>query len=159
MLRVIALLEDSILVLVLAAMVVLAVAQILLRNVFSSGIVWGDALLRVMVLWVGMLGAMVATRDDRQITIDVLARVLPVRAKGAVRVLTDVFTCAVCAFLAWCGWRLILMDRLDGSMAFASVPVWVCELILPVAFAIIAWRYLVHAVMHLRQALRGEEEP
>jgi len=159
LLRLSALFEDGILVLVLATMVVLAVAQIVLRNVFSSGLVWGDALLRVMVLWVAMLGAVAATRDDRQITVDVLGRILPPRAKAAVRVLTDVFTAAVSAFLVWCGWRLILVDRLDGSIAFASVPVWVCELVLPLAFAIIGWRYAVFAVVHLRQALRERERP
>ena len=159
LLRLSALLEDKILVLVLAAMVLLAVAQIVLRNLFNSGLVWGDALLRVMVLWVGMLGAVAATRDDRQITVDVLGRALPLRAKAIVRVLTDLFASGVCAFLCWCAWRLMQVDRLDGSIAFASVPVWVCELILPVAFAIIAWRYLIFAVVHLRQAIRDGGQP
>ena len=151
--------EDTILVLVLVAMIGLAVAQILLRNVFASGILWGDALLRVMVLWLGMLGAMAATRDDRQITVDVLSRLMPKRWKAVTRVLTDLFTAAVAAVVAVSAWRLMVDDRAAGSIAFAEVPVWVCEAVLPVAFAIICLRYLVHAGRHLGQAVSGRIEP
>lgn len=48
-------LEDSILVALLLAMIVLAVTQIALRNGFDTGITWADALLRVMVLWIALL--------------------------------------------------------------------------------------------------------
>jgi TRAP-type C4-dicarboxylate transport system permease small subunit len=151
-------LEDGLLAVLLITMIGLAVAQIVLRNVFSSGLLWGDALLRVMVLWVGMLGAMAATRDDKQITVDVLSRILPSRWKVRARVVTDLFTTAVAALVAWHGGRLVMDDRAAGSMAFAGVPVWVCELVLPVAFAIIAVRYLLMAVIHLRQGLAREED-
>jgi TRAP-type C4-dicarboxylate transport system permease small subunit len=151
-------LEDGILVLVLTAMIVLAVAQIVLRNLFASGILWGDALLRVMVLWLGMLGAMAATRDDKQITVDVLSRLLPERFKAGARVVTDLFTSGIAGVVAWNAWRLMVDDRAAGAIAFASVPVWVCELILPVAFGLIALRYLVHAGRHLEEAVRGREE-
>ena len=40
--------------LILTAMIVLAATQIVLRNLFDSGIIWGDAALRVAVLWVGL---------------------------------------------------------------------------------------------------------
>ena len=56
--------EDALLVILLTAMIVLACTQILLRNFFDSGIVWIDPLLRVMVLWLGLVGATVATRHN-----------------------------------------------------------------------------------------------
>jgi TRAP-type C4-dicarboxylate transport system permease small subunit len=151
--------EDSILVGVLGMMILLAAVQIVLRNVFGTAILWGDPMLRVSVLWVGMLGAMAATRDDRQISVDVLSRFLPEHYKPRLRVITDTFTAVVAAFLAWNAVRLILVDRADGMMAFASVPVWVCELVLPLAAGVIAVRYAFYAVHHLGDALRrgGEE--
>ena len=42
--------EDWFLILTLAVMVVLAVAQIFYRNIFGEGIVWIDPLLRILVL-------------------------------------------------------------------------------------------------------------
>ena len=49
--------KDIILVSLLAAMLGLAGCQILARNLFQSGFLWADNLVRVMVLWVGMIDA------------------------------------------------------------------------------------------------------
>ena len=113
-------------------------------------------MLRVSVLWVGMLGAMAATRDDRQISVDALSRFLPSRWNARVRVLTDIFTAGVAGFFCWHAVRLVLEDYTSGMTAFASVPVWVCELVLPVAMGVIGIRYLIYAWKHFREALAGE---
>jgi TRAP-type C4-dicarboxylate transport system permease small subunit len=158
LLRLLHIIEDAILATVLGGMIVLAVIQIVLRNAFDASLLWGDAMLRVSVLWVGMLGAMAATRDDRQISVDVLSRFLPPHTRPRVRVVTDTFTAAVAAFLAWHAGRLVIADRADGMTAFASVPVWVCELVLPIAAGVIAARYTLLAVTHLRQTVAPGEE-
>ncbi len=157
LLRVAALLEDALLVLLLVAMVAVAGTQILLRNLFDGALLWADPLLRVSVLWVGMIGAMVATRHDKQISVDVLSRFLPPHWEARVRVVTDLFTASVSAVVAWSALRLVLEDRAAGGMTIGPVPVWICETIVPVAFASIALRYLLYAVRHARQsALRLE---
>jgi TRAP-type C4-dicarboxylate transport system permease small subunit len=48
--------EDALLVVLLSTMIVLAGTQIILRNFLDSGFVWIDPLLRVLVLWLGLLG-------------------------------------------------------------------------------------------------------
>ncbi len=150
--------EDSILVVLLVTIVGLALSQIVLRNVAATGITWADPLARVLVLWLGLAGALAATRDDRQITVDVLSRFMPARRKAAARVLTDLFTAVVSALVSWHAARLVLEDRAAGATAFGTIPVWLCELVLPVAFALIAARYLLHAVRHLRESLGRESE-
>ncbi len=67
-------LEDGMLVGLLLLLIGMAVAQIFLRNFLGSGILWGDALLRVAVLWIGLLGAMAASRRGAHIGIDVVSR-------------------------------------------------------------------------------------
>jgi len=148
LLKALTVIEDTILAVLLGGMILLAGLQILLRNLFDSGISWGDPALRVSVLWIGLLGAMAATRDDRQISIDVLSRFLPGGLTARLRILTDLFTAAVSGFLASHALRLVFEDRSAGMRAFAGIPVWVCELILPVAFGIIALRYLLYAFKH-----------
>ena len=54
--------EDFVLALLLSAMILLASAQIFLRNLFDSSLSWGDPMLRILVLWVGLLGALAASR-------------------------------------------------------------------------------------------------
>ena len=157
LLRMTALVEDALLVLILAAMVGLAATQILLRNLFDGAILWADPMLRVSVLWVGMIGAMVATRGDKQISVDAVSRFLPTRWKARVRVLTDLFTAAVSGVVAWSALRLVLDDRAAGGTAVAFVPVWICEVVLPFAFAVIALRYLLFAAKNLKSSFAGED--
>ena len=151
LLRTAASVEDGILVLLLAAMIALAGTQILLRNLLETGLEWGDPLLRVTVLWLGLLGAMAATRDDNHISIDIVSRFLPPRAKTAGRLFTDLFTATVCGLLAYHSARFVLFEKEAGSIAFGFVPAWVCELIMPFGFGIIALRFCVSFVLRLRQ--------
>jgi TRAP-type C4-dicarboxylate transport system permease small subunit len=158
-LRVAALVEDALLVVILATMVGFAVTQIILRNFFDSAILWADPMLRVSVLWVGMIGAMVATRSDKQISVDAISRYLPSRAKAGVRVITDLFTAVVSGVVAWSALRLVLDDRAAGVTAGAFIPVWICEAILPLAFGIIALRYTLFAARHLSASVSDEGVP
>ena len=158
LLRACAATEDAILAILLAGMILLAGAQIVLRNLFGGGLLWADPMLRVMVLWVGLLGAVAATRDDKQITVDVLSRLLPPRGRAAGRVVTDLFTAAVSLFLAYHSARLVVDERAAATIAFGSVPTWVCELVLPIAFGVIGVRYVLLAVQHARDAAAREAD-
>ena len=66
--------------------------------------------------------------------------------------MTDLFTAAVSGVVAWSAYRLVLEDRAAGGMTIGFVPVWVCEAVIPVAFAVIAARYLLYAVKHARES-------
>jgi TRAP-type C4-dicarboxylate transport system permease small subunit len=158
LLRATALFEDALLVLILVAMVTLSATQIVLRNLFDSAVLWADPMLRVAVLWVGMIGAMVATRSDNQISVDAVSRFLSTRMKARVRILTDLFTAIVSGVVAWSAYRLVLDDRAAGVTAIAFVPVWICEAIIPVAFGVIAVRYLLFAIKHVQISVGREDE-
>ena len=145
LLRAIRLLENATLITLLAAMVGLAASQIVLRNLFGMGITWADPLLRILVLWVGLAGAIVATREDRHISINVLARFLPAGIQAAAHSLTDLFAAAVSGLIAYPSARFVLSEFAAQTIAFAAVPAWICQLILPIAFTAIAVRFLVLA--------------
>ena len=66
--------EDWLLISMLAVMVVLAVTQIVYRNVSGGGVAWIDPLLRMLVLWVALSGAVIASRTDNHIRIDFFAK-------------------------------------------------------------------------------------
>lgn len=148
--------EDALLVVLLALMIGLAGTQIVLRNVFDAAIGWGDPLLRVTVMWVGLLGAMVATREDNHIAIDLVTRYVSGRAGRASRAVAALFTSGVCALLAWHGARFVLLDWDAGTSAFAGVPAWACELIVPVGFGVMALRFLVTGASAAVSVARGE---
>jgi TRAP-type C4-dicarboxylate transport system permease small subunit len=143
--------EDGLLALMLFTMVVLASSQVIMRNFLDSGFSWGDPLLRLLVLWLALMGAMVATRLERHITVDALLRILSPGLQRAARVLTKVATAIVCALLAWHSARLIALDYEYQDMLTEHVPAWIGDLILPVAFSVMTLRLVYQAITVLRE--------
>ena len=68
-LRVLHLFENLTLAFSFLTMLVLAVMQIALRNFFDGGFLWAESFVRVLVLWIAILGALVATRQNNHISI------------------------------------------------------------------------------------------
>lgn len=128
------------------AMIVLAGAQIVLRNFFDTGFVWADPLLRALVLWTAILGALAAAGDDKHIGLDLLTHYLHGRAKRVAGAVALLFGAVVSALMAWASVGLVQLDYGSGTRAFANVPNWCVELILPVGFALLALRLAVHAL-------------
>jgi TRAP-type C4-dicarboxylate transport system permease small subunit len=152
--------EDGLLVTVLSTMILIAFAQIVLRNFANSGIVWADAFLRYLVLWIGMTGAMVATREYNHISVDIVSYLLKGRPKTGVRLVTDLFTAIVSSFLFLASVQFIKDEASFGGKAFASVPTWLAEIILPVAFGVIALRYIGYFVRDVIRLIKGgDDEP
>jgi TRAP-type C4-dicarboxylate transport system permease small subunit len=151
--------EDVFLALLLGSIVLLAPLQIVLRNFFDAGWIWADPLLRVLVLWVALFGALAASRQDKQIAVDVVSKFLSPRARAVVGVLTGLFTCFVCCVVAYHSWLFVVGEREFGSKAFGAIPAWLCEIVIPFVFAMIAVRHTGHAFTHVRVALGLEPPP
>lgn len=155
LLHIIARIEDAMLVIILSSMIILAGTQIILRNIFQSGFTESDTLLRILVLWVGMIGAVVATRERRHISIDILTRYLSGKVRLYVDVIINVFVVIVCGLLATHSARMLMVDYTDGTIAFGKVPTWALESILPVAFSIITLRYVMYTWQSVNRLMKG----
>jgi TRAP-type C4-dicarboxylate transport system permease small subunit len=152
------LLEDALLVFIVLAMILLSFGQIIMRNLFDVGFVWVDPMLRVMVLWIGMLGALIATRLDKHITIDVLTRLLSPGWQLISRIVTRLFTALVASIIAWHSARFVIDEREMGSIAFSGIPAWILELIIPLGFGLITIRYVFEVICWIRDALREKTQ-
>jgi TRAP-type C4-dicarboxylate transport system permease small subunit len=141
--RILQKIEDSILISLLLLMVVIAVFQIFARNLFDSGIRFGDELIRVLVLWISLMGAMIASRNNSHVNIDMISRYLPRKILKISTVLVGFFTAFVCAVMSWFSYNFVMMEKLGNVIAFAGIPIWVCQSIIPVSFFIISFRYLL----------------
>lgn len=149
--------ENTALVTLLSAMMVLAVGQIVLREVFSTGFVWADELIKLMVLWLAMVGSIAAARDNRHIRIDALSHILPETAIKLTRVLVDVFAAAVCGVIAWHTYRYLQLEIEFEDSVLIDTPAWIAHLIVPLAFALIAYRFLVSIAWQLYRLIMGDE--
>lgn len=146
--------EDSILVGLLLLMIVMSVLQIFLRNFFAAGIVWSDVLVRVLVLWVGLIGAMVASRHGNHINIDIMDRYLSQRSKIVAKSVVELFTALVCLVVAYYSLLFVQLEFVDGSESFAKVPAWLCEAIIPFAFMVISLRYFLLSFINFKNSIK-----
>ena len=156
--KIIFLIEDSLLVIVLGVLILLSFTQIVLRDIFSTGLFWGESALRYLVLWIALLGAMVATREYNHINIDIVSKYASDKTKYAIRIITDLFTVVVTFVLTYFSIIFIKNDMASKMKAFGSVPSWVAGLILPVAFGVICIRYIFHFSTHLKKSITGDNK-
>ena len=139
--------EEALLALLLTAMILLSASQVVLRNFFDSGLYWGDSAVRVVVLWVAMLGAMIASRRNEHIRIDIANRFISPQFKPYMSRFVSAFTCLVLLIFAWYSIEFVRYEFEDGTIAFGIVPAWLCEIIMPVGAAVMALRYAILTIL------------
>ncbi|MCY4533493.1 MAG: TRAP transporter small permease [Gammaproteobacteria bacterium] len=141
--RVLHLIENSLLIAALVTMLAMAVMQIIMRNFMDAGFLWAESFQRILVLWVAILGALVATRERHHINIDALTRFLSSRGRRIVNLVNNVLAGIICAIVAWYSVEFISYEYQDETIAFANVPTWLCQSILPIGFTGMSIRFLV----------------
>jgi len=141
--------EETFLCLVLFAMIILACLQIFLRTFYASGILWIDPLLRYMVIWAGLLGAAVATKQSKHISIDIISHIVPEKFLPWLRILLNVFSASVCIILTYAAVKFVHDEALYGGRTLLDIPSWLLNIVYPAAFGIIAIRFLFQALQEL----------
>ncbi len=91
--------ENLLVTLALSVMMLVPLAQALLRKVFDTGITGANTITQSMVLIVGMLGGALAARDGRLLALSTLRTVLTGRWKQRVLIYSNAFAIAVGALL------------------------------------------------------------
>ncbi len=145
-LRVLAAIEDGLLVGFLLILIIMAGSQIIMRNLLGMGFVDMDTLSRLMVLWLGMLGAVVASRNKRHISVDLLTPRLPKKIRLFVEMVMELFAAVVCALITYYSFIFIQIESEYGTFIVSGVPSWAALLIIPAAFALITFHYLINAL-------------
>lgn len=139
-------LEQGLLALSLLAMMSLSVTQILLRNLLGTSWFWIDPFNRLLVLWLAILGALVATRSGEHIAVDALKHYLNGLPALLTERLATGFAGGVCALMSWHSGRFVLDEYRFNAEAFAGLPAWPFELIMPVGFGLMAMRFTAHTL-------------
>lgn len=139
-------LEDFLLPALFILTLILSVIQIIMRNVFSSGIVWADPLLKIMVLWLGMFGALYATRKRRHIKIDILKHYLNPKLKKLTSRIVYFISGLICLLCSYFSTTFLILEYQDGTKAFMQVPAWLVESIIPIALLIMALRFIYFSI-------------
>ena len=139
--------EKWLLVSLVLLMIVLAIAQIFLRNIFSTGIEWADVTIRHLVLWVGLVGASLAAKEQRHLSIDIASRLIPKKWYALVEAVLCLVTFAVTLLLLWASvmFNKSIYEWGVGTIS-EGMPSLLAGLILPLAFVGVALRFLLRSV-------------
>ncbi|MBB5348637.1 TRAP transporter small permease subunit [Desulfoprunum benzoelyticum] len=135
--------EETILCLLLIAMMSLSCLQIALRSLFSSGLLWADPLIQQLVLWSGLLGAAMATARGKHIALDLVTYLVPKRIQPWIFMFSHLLSALTAAALVYAACVFLNNEITYGSPGLFSLPSWVWNLVFPLAFAMIALRYAI----------------
>jgi tripartite ATP-independent transporter DctM subunit len=165
-------LEDSVLVLALLLMALIPVVELVGRKLFGNGIPGATEYLRHLTLWLGFLGATLATRLDKHLKLGSNASMLPEPWRTGARLAASFFAVAVCAGLIGGGIQTVVaqappapdwlksvlpgfvLEWLEpfglfedfGSFLVAGwIPLWVAQVVMPIGCALMALRFIICA--------------
>ena len=92
-------------------------------------------------------GARAGGGENRHIRIDALSHLLPDTAIRYTRVLVDLFAAAVCGVLAFHAYRYIVQIDIEfEETVLGDFPAWIAHSVVPFAFAITGYRFVVGAI-------------
>jgi C4-dicarboxylate transporter DctQ subunit len=157
--RLLAAVEQAVAVVMLLGLLGLGLLQVLLRNLFAGGLFWADGVLRHMVLWLGFLGASLATREQRHLSIDALPRMLPDRARAWTALLTNLTAVVVCALLTKAAWRFVQFEGMAGTTLAVGLATWVAQAIMPWGLLIMTLRFAWRTLETLVQLVQRLPNP
>lgn len=157
LLRFIEFLEDSIVVLLFAAISSISLLQIILRNFFDTGLSWATPITGILLLWLTLSAAVVAVRKDRHISINILAQNLAPLTECLRYTTTKLFAALVCATIAYYGGLFVQMDFKLGNTLYAEIPRWACEIIIPISFSMLSVRFFIAAIEEIHQFRRHQD--
>lgn len=146
--------ENAALVILLGALMLLAVGQIAMRIFLSTGFIWADELVKLIVLWIALVASIAAARSDRHLRIDLVSHFVPARFARFPRLLVDAFAAFMCGVLAWQSWRYLQLTIEFEETVLIDVPAWIAYGLLPLTFVLMCYRFLLMAVGHLLLMLR-----
>jgi TRAP-type C4-dicarboxylate transport system permease small subunit len=135
------LLENWLIALLVIFLVLFSLLQIVLRNFFSTGVIWGDTLLRHLVLWVGLLGAARATAEHKHIQVNLLSKLLSAKSSRILDMICDLFAMVVTATLLYASLTFLGNEMDSGVVAFGDIPNWWLETAFPLSFALMVIRF------------------
>ncbi len=122
------------------ALLLLAFSQVVLRLFFRGGIESADSIVRYLVLWVGFLGASLATYKNRHINIDLVTQLVKNINRRVIAAVVAFAGLVICGFFFKASLTYILYVADTSKIIF--IPKNILESVLPLAFLFMALRFL-----------------
>jgi TRAP-type C4-dicarboxylate transport system permease small subunit len=166
--RALAIVEGGGIIFFLAATIVLATWQCVERNLvqhhlpFFKTPPWIDGVIRHSVFLLGFIGGAYATFSARHIRIDAVTRVLSVKKRLALRVLTTLAAFAIVTLFTWAAWgvyKLCLEESGEAAQAEQLFTTARGAMVMVIGYAVIAFHFVVQIALDLGWLVSKSEPP
>ena len=158
--------EGWLIILLLWAMVVLTFVQVALRSLYTHGhffwankllgdLDWSGPLVQLLVLWLTFLGSSLLTRTGKHIKIDLLSTLLPSGWLHFREFILAVISLFIIGIMIKVCIGYVLMEMEFGGTSLFYLPSWVGQMILPVGFTLLFFRFLIKLITEGTQVFRG----
>lgn len=146
--------------LAILALMLMGVAQILLRKLFNAPMLGYIDLVELAMATFAFLGAAYCQRLGDHIRMEIVISSLKGRALWVTEVLGTLAALGIIAVMIWYGWEHFLRAyQLGDTTIDAEYPVWPSKLLVPIAFSVWFLRLLIQLFGFLRLTVYPDSEP
>jgi len=164
--RVVSRIERLFVITFLGMMVGFSFLQVLLRTLLTHGNLhwvntlmshmdWMEPLSRLLVLWLTFLGASLVTGENRHIKIDIMSALLPAKWSPYRGFVLSLACTIIMALMLRSSIGYLRSEMEFGTEMFLSIPTWVGQLILPLGFSLLLFRFFIQGLEQIVTLFRG----
>ena len=138
--------------------VLLAFINVVLRYGFDMSLTWAGELTNYFFIWSALFGAAYGFRQGAHISVTLLIAQFPPAIMKYFLILANLISVAYLGLLSYFGYELVIMLVDFGEMSVdLNIPMWIPHLVLPVAFALAAYRVAEKLVELLKTSAKDIE--
>lgn len=150
--------EEYLLVLLMSLEVIIVFAQVITRFVLKTPLAWSEEIARYMFIWLVWVGAAYATKENKNIKIDILSS----KFTGTMKVFADIFTgalfIALMVFMLYTSGKVTYTVYASNSIATGShMPMWIAWFSLPLSMGLMLFRFIQNSIRGLKNRKEDHE--
>ena len=116
---------------------------------------WTEPFVRLLVLWITFLGASLLTDDKKHIKIDLMPALLPSKWLPFRELLLSIVCVFISAIMIKSSIDYIRIEMEFGGYLFLALPTWIGQMILPVGFLMILFRFFLRGIEQVLKIVRN----
>lgn len=121
--------------------VILAFINVILRYAFDMSLTWAAELTNYLFIWSALFGAAYGFKKGAHISVSLLIAKFPAPITKFFLIFSNAISIAYLGLLSYFGYQLVLLlVDFDEMSVDLNIPMWIPHLVLPIAFALAAYR-------------------
>jgi len=139
-----------------AIMLSVVMIQVVLR-MFRASVPWSEELSRMLLIWIGMLGAGIAAKEGLHVGVDFVISLLPRTTQKVIAILINLILITFLVFFAYQGYLSAVAAKRVLATTF-EITLFVPKLALPVGSVLMMIHLFYFAVKDIYELIMGKTQ-